>query len=214
VAAASITAARHAGAADAQRYGEHFTEWLRALRADLAGYHPRLPVAMAVMSDWRRAGTSWSPHMGTIRQQQQALQLPGVAKADMQGVEFLEEEEQPDGGHAFVHLTKNGAAALGTALAHAHFAALVADASGAGACYQPGDVASVQAAARAGSGGGSSTAPGSAATCAGTALQSRQPAATTSSGGCSLCRQPTGGGGGGMMMRVLGFAAFCWLSLA
>jgi hypothetical protein len=211
-----------ADATNAQRYGQHFTEWLAALRADLAEYHPQLPLAMAVMADWKRAGTSWGPYMSIVRQQQQALQLPGVAKADMQGVEFFREAEKPDGSYVFIHLSKYGAVALGRALAHAHYAALVAaegSSRSAAACLQPaGDAsASAQAAARTAGGGGSSAAAAldpaapsgssnNSDSAASAALQSRLPAA--SNGGSSWRRQL---GAGAAQVLPLWLAASCWL---
>jgi hypothetical protein len=49
-ASAALRAALPAGMAQAEAYGEHLSQWVGRMRADLAEYHPSLPFLMVVMA--------------------------------------------------------------------------------------------------------------------------------------------------------------------
>ncbi|GIL88694.1 hypothetical protein Vretimale_17276 [Volvox reticuliferus] len=76
------------------------------------------------------------PYLAAVRRAQLGIPVPGLLRVDLAGYEFFEEY-----GGFHVHLTKDGATALGAAMAHTYYSAVVR----AGLPRRPGD--SVAAAA-------------------------------------------------------------------
>ncbi|KXZ43064.1 hypothetical protein GPECTOR_105g96 [Gonium pectorale] len=79
------------------------------------GFDHQLPIVLGVMAARKRGNM---PHIAKVRAAQLALTLPALVKVDLAGFEFFEEY-----GGFHVHLTKDGACALGAAMAHAFYAA-------------------------------------------------------------------------------------------
>ncbi|EFJ41044.1 hypothetical protein VOLCADRAFT_99022 [Volvox carteri f. nagariensis] len=121
------------GPGPSEAYGANFTAFVQAVRRDLASYHAQLPIVMGVMALRKR---ECFPYLATVRRAQQSVPLPGLLRIDLAGYEFFEEY----GGY-HVHLTKDGVTALGAAMAHTYYSAVVR----AGLPRRPGD--SVAAAA-------------------------------------------------------------------
>ncbi|GFR45825.1 hypothetical protein Agub_g7182 [Astrephomene gubernaculifera] len=105
------------GPGPSEAYGSNLTAFLTAVRRDLSSYHAQLPILLGVMSVRKRENF---PYIAAVRQAQLGLTLPGVVRVDMAGFEFFEQ----NGGY-HIHLTKDGACALGAAMAHAYYASVV-----------------------------------------------------------------------------------------
>ncbi|KXZ52686.1 hypothetical protein GPECTOR_9g732 [Gonium pectorale] len=136
-----------AGPGPSAAYGANLAAFIAAARKDLAAFHPQLPVLLGVMPLRKR---DCFPHLPAVRAAQLALTLPALVKVDLAGFEFFEEY-----GGFHVHLTKDGACALGAAMAHAYYAAVVGPGVALAAAAAAVPSAAVPSAATAGSRGGS-----------------------------------------------------------
>ncbi|KAG2488282.1 hypothetical protein HYH03_013132 [Edaphochlamys debaryana] len=105
------------GPGPSEAYGAHLGAFVAAVRRDLAGHHTQLPILMAVMAVRKR---ECFPFLPAVRAAQLACSAPGLVRVDMAGFEFFEEY-----GPYHVHLTKDGAAAMGCAMGHAYYASVV-----------------------------------------------------------------------------------------
>ncbi|KAG1674200.1 hypothetical protein FOA52_013820 [Chlamydomonas sp. UWO 241] len=104
-------------AATARAYGANLRAFIAAARSDFARHNAKhFTFVMGVMATLGR--TPCFPEIEEIRRQQLALQLPNLLKVDMAGHEFFEQTYAPS-PPALVHLTKNGQATFGAAMAHA-----------------------------------------------------------------------------------------------
>ncbi|GLC50703.1 hypothetical protein PLESTB_000410000 [Pleodorina starrii] len=135
------------GPAPSEAYGANLTAFVQAVRRDLASYHAQLPILLGVMSLRKR---DCFPYLAAVRRAQLGTPVPGLLRVDLSGYEFF---EQYGGFH--VHLTKDGATALGTTMAHIYYSTVVR----AGLPWRPANAAAAAVTAFALSGGGAATPP-------------------------------------------------------
>ncbi|GIL60766.1 hypothetical protein Vafri_15298 [Volvox africanus] len=121
------------GNGPSEAYGANFTAFVQAVRRDLASYHAQLPVIIGVMALRKR---DCFPYLAAVRRAQLGVPIPGLLRVDLAGYEFFEEY-----GGFHVHLTKDGATALGAAMAHTYYSAVVR----AGLPRRPGDTVTAAA---------------------------------------------------------------------
>jgi Carbohydrate esterase, sialic acid-specific acetylesterase len=92
---------------DALKWKERFGTFVADLRRDLG--NPNLPIVVVMLALHNKEAVKQHPYWQVVREQQRAVNIPGVVKFDSDGY-----ERQVDG----VHFTARGQLALGAALAY------------------------------------------------------------------------------------------------
>jgi hypothetical protein len=114
-----------AGRTHAAMYGVNMERLVNTVRAELSAYHPQLPVVMAVQSTTGRDKVL--PFIDLVRRHQQVLEMPGLLKVDMEGLEMLPvdftEMYGSDVGVQRLHVTKRAMCTFGEAMAGVYLAA-------------------------------------------------------------------------------------------
>ncbi|KAG1658763.1 hypothetical protein FOA52_001305 [Chlamydomonas sp. UWO 241] len=114
-----------AGRTHAAMYGVHMERLIGTVRAELSAYHPQLPFIMAVQSTTGRDRVL--PFIDLVRRHQLALEMPGLLKVDMEGLEMLADDFTEmygsDVGVQRLHVTKRAMCTFGDAMAGVYLAA-------------------------------------------------------------------------------------------
>ncbi|KAL6755083.1 SGNH hydrolase-type esterase domain-containing protein [Haematococcus lacustris] len=107
------------------------TRLITAARARLAQYHPLLPVAISLQAVTGRDRVY--PYISVIREQTQAMQLPNLVKADMEGCAMYDVDFSSFNGYLgiygwvgqqAIHLSRAGQCCMAQRFADAYLAAL------------------------------------------------------------------------------------------